>query len=188
MEAFAKKPATYDDLCQVPDDLLAQLIDGELIATPRPASLHSVAATELLRALPGSSGRRAGGGGAGGWRFLIEPELHLAQDVLVPDLAGWKRETLPQIPDAPAIEVAPDWICEVLSPGTEALDRVKKMGRYALHGVGHVWLVNPREKTLEVFQRQGSMLVGVSTFSGDEKVRAPPFDAMELDLAALWER
>jgi Uma2 family endonuclease len=184
--AAVKPPATYDDLLQVPDHLIAEIVDGNLYATPRPALPHARASSVLGMELGGPFDR--GRGGPGGWWILDEPELHLGKDVLVPDLAGWRRERLPQIPAEAALTLAPDWVCEIVSPATEALDRSKKLQAYARERVGHAWLINPSAETLEVFRLDGDRWVLAATYAGDEAVRAEPFDAVELDLSALWQR
>ncbi len=120
--------------------------------------------------------------------ILDEPELHLRDDVLVPDLAGWRRERMPETPDSPAFDLAPDWVCEVLSPSTHAVDRVEKLPIYAREGVGHAWLVDPIEKVLEALSLEGARWVLVGTWSGDAKVRVAPFEALELELGMLWAR
>src|ERR1700729_1449695 len=129
MGAPAKRRATYQDLLDVPEHLVAEIIDGALITQPRPASRHARAASRLGAELDGPFAR--GKGGPGGWILLDEPELHLHGDIVVPDLAGWRRERMPELPDAAAFELAPDWICEVLSPGAAARDRTEKMPLYA---------------------------------------------------------
>ena len=131
-----------------------------------------------------------GRGGPGGWVILDldEPELHLGPDVLVPDLAGWRRERMPTVPDVAAFELAPDWLCEVLSPSTVAVDRVRKMPVYAREGVTHVWLVDPLARTLEVFRREGPGDARVNAWADEDRVRAEPFDAIELELGILWAR
>ncbi|MCP3065491.1 Uma2 family endonuclease [Myxococcus sp. K38C18041901] len=179
-----KRPATYEDLLALPEHVVGQIVDGELIVMPRPASPHAVTHTALLAELfnPFHRGR----GGPGGWWLLSEPELHFRKDVLVPDLAGWRRERMPEIPDVPYFNLAPDWVCEVLSPSTASLDRAKKKRIYAREGVGHVWLVDPKARTLEVFRRDGERWVELGTYSGDERVRAEPFEALELVLGDLW--
>lgn len=178
------KPATYDDILALPDHLVGELIDGELHVSPRPAPRHAVATAALGGELwpPFHGGR----GGPGGWWILDEPELHLGRDVLVPDLAGWRRVHLPTIPDAAYFTVPPDWVCEVLSPRTARLDRVKKLAVYLREGVEHAWLIDPLQKTLEVLRRDGSRWVILSTHSDDDVVRAEPFDAVELSLKLLW--
>jgi Uma2 family endonuclease len=182
--AALKSPATYEDLRQVPDHLVAEILDGDLYATPRPRPRHAHAASVLGSEILGPF--HVGRGGPGGWWILFEPELHLGSDVLVPDLAGWRRERLAAIPDAPAITLAPDWVCEVLSPSTAGLDRGKKLAIYARQGVGHVWLVDPQLETLEVFALSGSQWVLVGTYIAGAVVRAEPFAAVELNLALLW--
>jgi len=128
-----------------------------------------------------------GRGGPGGWRILDEPELHLASDVVVPDLAGWRRERLPRLPDEAYFSLAPDWICEVVSPSTAAMDRVKKLAIYARERVSHAWLVDPIACTLEVLRLEEGRWTILSTWSGLDTVRADPFDAIDLDLSLLWE-
>ncbi len=186
MADAAERRATYDDVLNAPQHIVAELVFGTLHQTPRPALPHSMAASALGEELgpPFKRGR----GGPGGWMILDEPEIHLDQHVVVPDLAGWRRERLPEVPLAAFIELAPDWACEVLSPSTRALDRGQKLRVYALHGVKHVWLVEPLEKLIEVVELDGETyrIVGVATGDGDVRLR--PFDAIELPLAALWQR
>lgn len=180
----ARRPATYEDLLRVPDHLVAEIVGGELYTSPRPAPRHSQAAgavhSRLFRAF------HEGDGGPGGWWILGEPELHLGDDVLVPDLGGWRRERMPSIPETAAITLAPDWVCEVISPSTAALDRVRKMPAYAAHEVQHAWLVDPIARTLEVFEWDHHRWILVATHEGDEKVKAVPFEAIEIDLLVLW--
>jgi Uma2 family endonuclease len=182
----AKRRATYEDLLAVPKHLVAEIINGTLVTMPRPASLHARAASSLGGELYGPFDR--GKGGPGGWIILDEPELHLHGDVLVPDLAGWRRERMPELPDATAFELAPDWICEVLSPSTAATDRAEKLPIYAREHVGHVWLVDPIAKTLEACHLESGRWVLLGTWRDDAKVRVAPFDAFELELAGLWAK
>jgi Uma2 family endonuclease len=179
-----KKPATYEDLLQVPDHLVAEILDGELYASPRPAVRHAHAAMILGTDIVNPFGR--GRGGPGGWWFLPEPELHLQADVVVPDLAGWRRSRAAAIPDAPAVTVAPDWVCEIISPSTEGIDRGKKRAIYAREGVSHFWLINPLVETLEVLALADGRWTLVATHVGAITVRVEPFEAIELDLSALW--
>jgi len=180
----AKRRATHDDLLGVPVHQVAEIVDGDLHVSPRPASLHARAASGLNRALgpPFDDGR----GGPGGWWILFEPELHLGEDVLVPDLAGWRRERMPAFPDTAAFTLAPDWVCEVLSPATERLDRARKMPAYAREGVGHLWLVNPTARTLEAYRLGEGRWTLLATFEGSATFRAEPFAAVELELGRLW--
>jgi Uma2 family endonuclease len=171
-----RRRATYEDLMRVPDHLVAEIIDGELITTPRPALPHARAEIVIGRDL-GPFDRRPGGPDApGGWWILPEPELHLAEDVIVPDLAGWRRERMPVIPNAPAVTLAPDWVCEVISPRTGRIDRSRKMGIYAREGVRHLWFVDPLARTLEAYRLDGERWVVASTHGGAETVRAEPFE------------
>lgn len=186
LPASAKRDATFDDLHDVPEHHVAEIIDGDLYASPRPATLHAQAASSLGGELYGPFER--GRGGPGGWILLDEPELRLGSNAMVPDLAGWKRERMPQLPDTGAITLAPDWVCEVVSPSAEALDRSVKMPRYAQAGVSFAWLIDPRAQSLEVYQiRDGSWHLH-SQFQRDAAVRAVPFDEAEIELAALWRR
>ena len=186
MGALAKKPATYEDLLAVPDTKVAELINGALYEFSRPRTTHASASSTLGEIL-GPPFKR-GKGGPGGWIILDEPELHLGDDVLVPDLAGWRRERMPELPDAPFLSLPPDWICEILSPSTAALDRSEKMPIYSVHAVKHLWLIDPAIRTLEVLRHQANGWYAVVTHAGDGAVRAEPFDAIELALANLWAR
>jgi Uma2 family endonuclease len=167
--------------------MVAEIVDGELFASPRPAAPHALATSMLAAALIASFGDAPGASGLpGGWWILYEPELHFADDVLVPDLAGWRRERMPTVPDVAAFELAPDWACEVISPSTGALDRGRKMRVYAREGVGHLWIVDPIARTLEVFRLEDGRWVVASTHAGAEDVRAEPFDAVALDMRRWW--
>ena len=179
-----KSPATYDDLCALPENLVGEIIAGELYASPRPAARHAVATSVL----GGVLGRpfHWGTDGPGGWVILDEPELHLGGDVMVPDLAGWRTERMPQVPDVAWFELAPDWVCEVLSPSTRTIDRMLKLPRYARHGVGQAWLIDPAERTREVYRQADGLWDLVETHGAADVVRAAPFDAIELALAMLW--
>ena len=179
-----KGRATYDDLLRVPDHMVAEILGGELYASPRPAIPHARASSALGVEVGGPFGR--GRGGPGGWWILDEPELHFGEDVVVPDLAGWRRERLPQLPDSASISLAPDWACEVVSPSTERIDRVRKLPIYFREGVGHVWLLNPGTRTLEILRRSSEGWLLVSAHDGDACIRAEPFEAIELELSALW--
>lgn len=181
-----KKPATYAELEELPPHLVGEIIDGNLITSPRPASLHARAASRLGSRLDGPFDR--GAGGPGGWLILDEPELHIVGQVLVPDLAGWRRARMPEMPDVAAFDLAPDWVCEVLSPGTAKLDRVQKMRHYAAANVTHIWLVDPAATTLEVYRLDGEGWRLVQTYAGDVMIRPEPFEAAELELGSLWSR
>lgn len=176
--------ARYEDLVAVPENLVAEMFDGELYASPRPALPHAHAASVLGMELGGPF--QLGRNGPGGWWLLDEPELHFGRDVLVPDLAGWRRERLPAVPRDAFLTLAPDWVCEVLSSSTEAIDRGKKLRIYARERVAHVWLVNPAVQTLEVLSLASERWTLVATYEGDVRVQVQPFDAVEVELGALW--
>jgi Uma2 family endonuclease len=179
------RPATYDDLLALPDHVVGEIIAGELIVSPRPAPRHAVA-TSVLGGELGPPYHGAGRGGPGGWWILDEPELHLGDDVLVPDLAGWRRHRMPAIPETPYFTLAPDWICEALSPATARLDRQKKLAVYAREGVSHAWLIDPVQRTLEVLQLEPPHWIILGIHAGQDEVRADPFAATVLALARLW--
>lgn len=170
----------------VPEHLVAEIVDGELVTNPRPATRHARASSRLGGELTGPFDR--GKGGPGGWIILDGPELHLHADALVPDLAGWRRERMPELPDTVGIELPPDWLCEVLSPSTQAHDRGAKLPVYAREGVRHVWFVDPLARLLEVYRLEGTRYLVVGAYRDASLVRAEPFDAVELELGALWER
>ncbi len=178
------RPANYDDLLALPDHVVGEIVGGELYVSPRPAPRHAVTSSVLGGELgpPYHQGR----GGPGGWWILDEPELHLEDDVLVPDLAGWRRVRMPAMPDTAWFSVAPDWVCEVLSPGTARLDRHRKLDVYARAGVGHCWLIDPLARTLEVLQLDGGRWTLVAVHAGDEEVRVQPFTETVLALHRLW--
>ena len=181
----ARRRATYEDVLAAPPEKVAEIVDGELILNPRPGKPHANASSALGEELgpPFKRGR----GGPGGWIILDEPELHLGIDILVPDLAGWRRERMPVMTNTEAyFELAPDWAAEVLSDRTRKLDRNDKVPRYAKAGVKHVWLIDPIARTLEVLRLEGEHYLIVGTFADDERIRAEPFDAIELDLSVLW--
>jgi len=176
--------ATYQDLAQVPETRVAEILDGDLYASPRPAPRHALASSRLGAELTPPFDR--GRGGPGGWLILDEPELHLGHDVVVPDLAGWRRARMSTLPDTAWFETPPDWLCEVLSPSTARLDRVGKLPAYARSGIPHIWLLDPLARTLEVYRLDRGFWVLVGSHGGDARVRAEPFEAFELELDALW--
>ncbi|MFL5354162.1 Uma2 family endonuclease [Archangium sp.] len=182
----SKRRATYEDLETVPPNCVGEIVDGELYVSPRPASPHFRAASRLGMLLGGPFD--LGEGGPGGWLIVDEPELHLGDDALVPDLAGWRQERMPEMPHTAAVTLAPDWVCEVVSPVTEALDRDKKMAAYAREGVSYVWLVEPLQRSLEVFRLEGRHWISQGHWRGDVTVQAEPFSVLSLKLTLLWAR
>lgn len=179
------RPATYEDLVAVPEHLVAEIVDSELWTSPRPAPRHARSHARLVALLepPFDQGR----GGPGGWVILAEPELHLGDDVVVPDLAGWRRERMPRLPDTAYFALASDWVCEILSPSTAVLDRTRKLRIYAREGVRHAWLVDPPMRTIEVLALEDGRWIVIDTFGADQVARIPPFEAIDLELGLLWE-
>ena len=168
----------------MPEGYVGEIVGGQVRVTPRPDPPHLRAASGLGVFVGGAFG--FGIGGPGGWVILDEPRIRFVDEVRVPDLAGWHAERY-RDPERGPFVVVPDWICEVLSPGTTAEDRAEKQPLYARAGVRHLWLLDPLAKTLEVLRLQGDLWVVASVFSGEARVRAEPFDAIELDLAAIWK-
>ncbi len=178
------RPATYDDLVKLPDNLVAEIVDGELYASPRPAPRHAVAGSTIGATIQPPFG--LGKGGPGGWWIIDEPELHLGRDVLVPDVGGWRRARMPKPPDTAYFPLAPDWVCEVLSPSTAKLDRAKKLRIYSRERIQFAWLVDPLCRTLEVLKLDAGVLSLIAMHEGDEVVRAEPFLELEFPLASFW--
>ena len=179
--------ATYQDVMDAPENMVAELIDGELHLMSQPAEVHTRACTGLSTLLNHPFG--LGISGPGGWRIYYEPELHLIRNirVLVPDLAGWKRETMPEPPGSHRFTVMPDWVCEILSPSTSKVDVEVKMPLYAQADIGHLWLIDPLAKTLQAFELQGGKWAPIAGLKDADTVCVPPFDAISFDLAKLWE-
>jgi len=166
--------------------MTGEIIDGELIVTPRPSPKHSKASSILGHKVgPYQVGE---GGGPGGWVILYEVEIKLAEECrpIVPDFSGWRVERFPKVIDTNWISVPPDWVCEVLSPRTIRLDRIKKMSKYAKFGVRYVWLIDPIAMTLEVFKLESGRWVLLDAFEGNARVRAEPFQEVEIALDDLW--
>jgi Uma2 family endonuclease len=178
--------ALYEQYQKVPPTQHAEIIRGTLYVMARPAPRHANASTVLATELNGPFQR--GRGGPGGWWILFEPELQVVPfEPMVPDVAGWRVERMPEFPETAYFTLAPDWVCEVLSKSTEAIDRNEKLPLYAAQGVRHVWLLDPIAKTLEVHALgEVGHWREVRIYQGDVKVRVAPFEAIELELAALW--
>jgi Uma2 family endonuclease len=181
-----RKLATYEDILALPEHLVGEILDGDLFALPRPSPRHALAASGAGAVVFDRFGRPGGGDSPGGWWILYEPELHLGRDVLVPDIAGWRREKMTTLPETAFFELAPDWACEVLSPATEAIDRGRKMQVYAREGVSYLWLLNPIHRTLETYRLVESRWSLLATFVGDTEVRAEPFESIALDMSRWW--
>ena len=185
--ASPRRKATYQDVLDAPEHVVAEIIDGELFTSPRPASPHaratSIIGSELMGLFDGPPGAA---GKPGGWWLLDEPELHLGDDVIVPDMVGWRRERMPVLPNVAAFKQVPDWVCEVVSPSTGRIDRGRKMRIYAREGLAHLWIVDPIVRTLEVYRLEEGRWLVASTHDGDGGVRAEPFEAVELEMGRWW--
>jgi Uma2 family endonuclease len=186
MSAPPRRRATYQDVLDAPPDKIAEIIGGELHLSSRPRYKHSSVAKALVALL--GPPFDLGISGPGNWILLIEPELHLDDEILVPDLAGWRCDRLPVVENVAFETLPPDWICEVLSDSTERVDREDKMPIYATHGVRHAWLVDPIRRTLEIYRLRARRWRAIATHHDDQRVRAEPFDAIELDLSLLWRK
>ena len=176
--------ATYQDVLDAPPDKVAEVVDGTLYIFDRPAFLHTLAGSVLGNAIgpPFHHGR----GGPGGWWILDEPQLHLGEDIVVPDMAGWRRERMPVYPDTAYTTLAPDWVCEVLSPSTRKLDLGGKSAVYARAGVGYLWFVDPIARSLEAKVLRGGKWVAIATLHDDATVSLTPFEAISFSLSDLW--
>lgn len=186
--AIARPAVSYQDVLDAPDGQVAQIVNGVFYLQAQPAPPHNAVERGLLAALIPAFER--GRGGPGGWWIIPEPELHFGNRdyrTLVPDLAGWCRDRLPEFPASWAeLKVTPDWVCEILSPSTARLDRIEKMPVYAEQGIRHLWLIDPAAKTLEVFELTDGRWTMIAARGGDEAVSEAPFDAVPLVMGDLW--
>ena len=182
--ALRRKRATYRDVLEAPRHMVAEIVAGALHLQPRPAGRHTLAGSSLGVEVGGPFQR--GRGGPGGWWILDEPELHFDEDILVPDLAGWRRERMPTVSDDAYFTLPPDWVCEVLSPSTRKFDLEEKRPIYAREGIGHLWLVDPSARTLEAFALSDGAWLPTGSASDAEPVSFPPFEAIAFPLNALW--
>lgn len=176
----------YEQLLALPENQVGEVIGGQLHTQPRPAGPHAVAESAINFRIGGPF--RFGEGGPGGWWILVEPEIHFVRDteVVVPDLAGWRRERMPTVPRDHRFTVVPDWVCEILSPSTAQKDRTLKLPLYARYGVAHAWLVDPLARTLEAFELRDGRWVLLGAIGDDAPVCFPPFAAVSFSLADLW--
>jgi Uma2 family endonuclease len=184
--ALAQDFTLYDQLLALPENIVGEIINGQLYTQPRPSGRHTLAQSGLHGEIDGPF--QKGRGGPGDWLILMEPEIHFIRDtqVAVPDLAGWRRERMPQLPEDHRFDIVPDWVCEILSPGTVRKDRALKMPLYARFGIQHLWLIDPLARTLEAFELREGRWSLVEIFKDEETVTAPPFAAAPFSLAVLW--
>ena len=183
-KSASTRRASYQEVLDAPAHMVAEIINGTLHTHPRPASRHARAASALGGKIGNPFDYDAGG--PGGWWIIDEPELHLAEEILVPDLAGWRRERMPEFPDTAYFTLAPDWVCEVLSPSTRKVDRLEKRPTYAREGIGHLWLIDPTDRTLEAFELHNGQWLLIASAKDDEPVSIRPFDAVTFNLGDLW--
>lgn len=184
MKRSSEDRATYQDVLDAPPHKVAEVIDGVLYTMPRPAIPHSRAGSSLGAHLVSRFDH--GNGGPGGWWILDEPELHLGEDIVVPDLAGWRRERVPRLSDTAYWTLAPNWLCEVLSPSTRKLDLGAKRDIYARERVTHMWLVDPGVRILETFELCDGHWCALAELTGNQQVSQPPFEAVSFSLGDLW--
>ena len=186
MARAADFKSLYETIEALPEGITGEILHGQLQTQPRPAGPHAVAASRLGARLCGTYD--FGVGGPGGWWIIDEPELHFVRDteILVPDLAGWRRERMLEIPRDQRFEVVPDWICEVLSPATRSKDREIKMPLYARYGVAHAWLVDPDTRELEAYELRRREWVQLGSYGADDTVETTPFEAATFRVAELW--
>ncbi|MCX7113513.1 MAG: Uma2 family endonuclease [Proteobacteria bacterium] len=179
-------PSLYEQLMDLPEHVTGEILNGQLYAMSRPTGRHGLVERGLSGNLVGPFD--FGRGGPGGWWIIQEPEVHFIRDVevAVPDLAGWRRERMPSVPEGHRFEVVPDWVCEILSPSTAKKDRAVKLPLYAHYGVAHVWIVDPAAQTLEAFELCAGRWTLISTLKEDDPVAVPPFDAVKFSLGDLW--
>ena len=184
-ESARTRRVTYQDVLDAPAHVVAEIVDGTLYTHPRPAPRHAVATSVLGGKLgPPFHG---GDGGPGGWRIIDEPELHLGEEILVPDLVGWRRERMPELPDTAYFTLAPDWTCEVLCASTRKLDLLRKRPIYAREGVSHLWLIDPVDRILEAFELHEGQWLLIASAQDDESVSIRPFDAITFSLGKQWD-
>jgi len=182
----ALQPTLYESLEALPEGVTGEILNGQLHTHPRPSGAHVNVGSMLGAELIGPF--RKGNEGPGGWWIIDEPEIHFVRnvEVAVPDLAGWRRERMPYFPEDQRFEVVPDWICEILSPSTAGRDREIKMPLYAYYEVRYIWLIDPAKRTLEAYRFEAGTWIETGRFADADRVTAPPFEAVSLDLEIFW--
>lgn len=197
MAARIKEHAAYEDLLRAPENMVAELVDGELYTWPRPRGTHGRAAMNIATAINIRYGQ--GSGGIGGWWIIGEPELHFPADravrdrgrargkqIVVPDIGGWRVTRMPLPPSSHVFDVVPDWVCEIISPSTKRFDWGKKLALYASNGVPWAWYVDVDDRQLHVMQLVNGEWVIKHIYAGNDVVRAEPFPDAEIDLEWVW--
>lgn len=184
MPEIAKRYATYEDLYTIPENAIGEIIEGDLYTHPRPARGHVWISSRLGHKI--GPPYDFGDGGPGGWVILDEPEIGLGGSILVPDLTGWRKERFPREEETNWISVAPDWVCEILSPSTVQVDLIRKMPIYAESDVKYAWIIDPALKTLNAFRNESGKWIPIGSFKVDEHVQVEPFHEIAINLADLW--
>lgn len=185
--ALNLRDSLYAELEALPDYVTGEIVAGELVVSPRPGLDHAEALSEAVGQLRRGVGR-GGPGGPRRWRILAEAELHLGDDVLVPDLAGWYADRLGDTRGRTVLTLAPDWVCEILSPSTAKRDRGSKADRYAMHGVRWLWLVDPAEEFIEAWELVNQRWTRLGVWTGDDVAAIAPFETLPLELCRWWGR
>ena len=189
VSAKSRPRATLAEFLAIPDETrFHEIIDGELVRKAMPSPPHARSQVNVVGRIHQPFGRRPSGppSAPGGWWFLTEAEILFGGEPLRPDVAGWRRERLPRIPDETPMSVIPDWVCEILSATHSTNDTVKKKRIYHPSGVQHYWIIDPREETLCVYRHTKEGYLEVLAAERGEQVRAEPFGAIELPVAALF--
>jgi Uma2 family endonuclease len=187
MSRHAQRLATFEDLLKLGEDVRAEVIAGELLASPAPLPRHSKAQGAIRRFIGGPYDDDDGHGGPGGWWIFVEVDIRLTtHNIVRPDVAGWRRERLAQPGGVRPIEVIPDWICEIASPSTAARDRVTKRALYARHRVPHYWIVDPEARTLEALILDGDHWTEAGAWDSSAVARIPPFTDVEIEVGRLF--
>lgn len=185
MSNLALKPACYEDIVNLPENIVGEIMNGQLETHPRPTPKHALAAGSIGDEL--ISPFQKGNNGPGGWWILPEPECHLKEQVLVPDLAGWRKKRMPTLPETAWFDIVPDWVCEILSPSTSRIDRIVKMPIYAELEVNYLWLIDPVLQTLEAFELKNKHWVLMGSFADNTTLSIAPFAEHTFSLSVLWE-
>jgi len=177
---------TIEDWLAQPPERRFELIDGSLVEKAAPDVTHADSQGAVIGTLRPTFHRRPGGGGPGGWWILPEVDIRLGANGFRPDVAGWRRERVPVMPTERPVTLRPDWICEVLSASNSGTDTIRKMRRYHQAGVPHYWIVDPATQTLAVYRNDPDGFTQIRVAEKHERVRAEPFDAIELRVGVLF--
>lgn len=182
----AAKLATYDDLLRLPEGERAEVIAGALEVLPAPRPRHANVQRALGRFVGGPFHDDDGFGGPGGWWIFLEVDVLLGpNDIVRPDLSGWRRDRLAE-PDARPLAVVPDWVCEIASPSTASRDRVIKRRLYASAGIGHYWIIDPVARSIEALELRGGVWIESGVYGEDDHARIAPYEAVEIPVGRLF--